>query len=253
MECIGCFESGESVRISADYLVADDCFYSTIADSNRLLSFDFTSSTLKVMHIGDESNRYFSVTKHGKTDLFLLLEEKNTIYTWNKTDDRIKEFAKIEKIKYSTHQPLFFYNDADELYLIPLYDWLSDSNCICKIDTETKEILYINAFREFDGYIKFLVYKDCRHLGYFIAPYGEDIYDSASVQLLELHRDGGSFVVRKTPFCELIDEQIKNAAFNYQRCVKNSIKFDSIPDNVIPDERIGLSLADYLIYLQDNN
>ena len=251
-EYILCGETGESLRISADYIISGDYFFSTIADSNRILIFDMKNHELQVKNVGDSEKRFFSIALTEGFGELLLLEEKGVIYTWDFCSDCIHEFLRLPDSICSVHQPLSFYEAGGFLYIIPFYDWFGNLNRCYKIDLMKKHVEHVDIFREYDAYIKFMVYREQDHFGFFIAPYGEDIYNSEHVALLDLHISEG--ILEKREY--IPPGNIENGIFydkvsEYQRHISCNRLFREVSGKNVLSESHSVRLEDFIVYLED--
>ena len=139
-----------------------------------------------------------------------------------------------------------------KIYFVPMYDWIGNSINTWVFDTKTHEVYKRKSFGDYQSKIKFLASENCGIIGFFFAPYGEDINISENVKYVSYNYVEDTFLFKKDGSHSVNDETIISGLIeDYQQRVKVNDYFYN--NDGLYLESNAVTIDSYIHYLEKSN
>lgn len=179
-----CPESGRECIIGTEYIIAKDKVYAPVKGSNHIFSLDMSSGVIKLMAVGEESDRYYSITQDESGKIFLLSYSNPGIVSWDAETNHIERIVDLPLKSIAYESDLLIRCVGAVFIIIPGLDLSGVSGDSFIVERETKSIRKMDWFRKYKSFRKSQVFFDDEYSVHYMVPSGEDLYFSVNGRLV---------------------------------------------------------------------
>lgn len=221
--------------LSSNYIVDNQYVLTPMYECNGITVLDMEKQILYSIYIGKAENRFYSIVVDKEDKYYILEATRGALYELDLVNKQIYFLCDVPGLNCNVHQPFAMYHSNDNIYIVPLFDWVGSSYKTWVYGINTKEIICRDSLRSYKLNYKFLAYEDVGKIGYFFIPCDENVYIPENVKYVEY--DYITDIVTEKQHSEFDENTIDRLTKDYQQNVnKRQIHLSMGKDIILENE-----------------